>query len=155
MEVAPHLVLVGPTEGDGFHGALDEIQKAIATAGMERLVHLPGFMPDGQLATLLSGALGLLLVSAAEGFGLPAVEAAACGCPVIATTESPLPELLDGGGVFVSPDDKDAVFAAIRLFSEDCEQRARFAARALDRAHVLSWPRAAGVALAALREAAA
>jgi glycosyltransferase involved in cell wall biosynthesis len=149
-----HLLLVGPTEGDVFHGNLAKIRETVAAMGTTRLVHWPGFVPDEDLAHLHSGAVALLLPSEAEGFGLPAVEAAACGCPVIATTESPLPELLVGGGVFVHPGDEGALFDAISLLVDDPEARATFGRKAEDRARALSWCRAAGVAMDALRTAA-
>ena len=93
-----------------------------------------GFVADEDLRHLHAGALALVLPSACEGFGLPAVEAAACGAPVIATTESPLPELLEGGGVFVAPGDEAALTAAMRLMLADEPARAGMAARALERA---------------------
>ncbi len=70
--------------------------------------------PTRSCGTCTRGRLALLLPSMSEGFGLPAVEAAACGTAVIATTASPLPELLAGGGVFVAPGDDAALTAAMR-----------------------------------------
>ena len=84
----PHLVLVGTVSDDVFHGDQGRIRATIRACETESLVHWAGFVPDEELAHLHSGALGLALPSACEGFGLPAVEAAACGTPVVATTES-------------------------------------------------------------------
>ena len=98
--------------------------------------------------------MALLLPSECEGFGLPAVEAAACGTPVIATTESPLPELLEGGGIFVAPGNLDALTSAMTRLQYEGELRASMARQALQRARALSWDRAADLAHAALVEAA-
>jgi glycosyltransferase involved in cell wall biosynthesis len=98
------------------------------------------------------GAVALLLPSASEGFGLPAVEAARCGTPVIATTESPLPQLLEGGGLFVQPGDVGVLTAAIDRMMSDENGRRAMGRQALERASALSWTRAARVALGALEE---
>ena len=128
---------------------------AFTAAGTEPLVHWTGFLPDSELRHLHTGAVALLLPSACEGFGLPAVEAAACGTPVVATTASPLPQLLEGGGLFVKPGDAPALEAAIRQLLTDDLGRARMARTALERARALSWRRGAEAAMAALHEAAA
>jgi glycosyltransferase involved in cell wall biosynthesis len=151
----PHLVLVGALAGDVFHSDQARIQRAIAEAGTERLVHWPGFLPDAELKHLHSGAVALLLPSMCEGFGLPAVEAAACGTPVVATTASPLPQLLQGGGLFVPPGDQAALTAALRQLLIDEPARRSMGARAQQRAGELSWLRGARAALDVVREAAA
>lgn len=149
-----YLLLVGTIDQDVFHGDQARIRATIRELGTESSVIWTGFVADEELRHLHSGALALLLPSACEGFGLPAVEAAACGAPVIATRESPLPELLEGGGVFVNPGQLDELVDALALLASDETARARMAATALARARALDWPRGADAALAALREAA-
>ena len=117
-------------------------------------MHWTGFVADEELRHLHAGALALVLPSACEGFGLPAVEAAACGTPAIATTESPLPELLEGGGLFVRPGDAAALEGALCELALDPARRAALGARALERARALSWEHAGAATLAALREVA-
>ena len=149
---APHLLLVGSRHSDVFHNELSRLDALVAEAGTGSLVHWTGFLPDEELQPLLAGAIALLLPSEAEGFGLPAVEAGACGCPVIATTESPLPELLEGGGLFVRPGDAGALETAMRRLLVEPSLRNALGQRALERASSLSWDSAADSVLAAIRE---
>lgn len=151
----PHLLLVGALDGDVFHGTRESVCAEIARLGTTRLVHWLGFVPDEDLRHLMSGALALILPSENEGFGLPAVEAAACGTPVIATTASPLPQLLAGGGIFVAPRDESSLRAAMRLMLDQPAARASMGRRARSRASLLSWEAAARSTLDALREAVA
>ena len=151
----PILLLVGTMDGDVFHGAHAAIHAAIAASGSAALVRWPGFVPDDELRHLLTGAVTLALASAAEGFGLPAIEAAACGTPVIATTESPLPQLLEGGGLFVRPNDQGALESALQQLLTDEPARRRMGAEARRRAEALTWTAGARAALGALREAVA
>ena len=154
-DAAPHLVLVGTRTTDVFHGEVDRLDAIVREAGTAAFVHWAGFMPDESLAALLSGAVALLLPSEAEGFGLPAVEAAACGSPVIATTESPLPDILDGGGLFVTPGDQTALTSAMQRLLLDGDTRRAMGQVALERSRALSWDSAADAVHAALAEAAA
>jgi glycosyltransferase involved in cell wall biosynthesis len=149
-----YLLLVGTIDKDVFHGDQARIRAAIRELGTESTVLWTGFVADDELRHLHSGAVALLLPSACEGFGLPAVEAAACGAPVIATRESPLPELLAGGGIFVNPGSLEELVAATTELVTDETARKRLAATALARARELDWPRGADAALGALREAA-
>lgn len=149
--LAPHLALVGTLDRDVFHGDTAAIRAAIAQSGSEALVHWTGFMSDRDLAKLHAGAIALLLPSECEGFGLPAVEAAACSTPVIATTESPLPDLLEGGGIFVEPGDERQLLEAMRRLATDAALRMELGAIASRRARELTWTRGAESCLRALR----
>ena len=150
----PHLLLVGSLTDDVFHENVRQIREAVAAGGTEDLVHWTGFLPDSELRCLHSGATALLLVSESEGFGLPAVEAAACGTPVIATTESPLPEILAGGGIFVRPGDRAGIAAAMGQLLDEPAVRQAIGAAALRGARALDWDASAATALAALAETA-
>lgn len=150
-----HLLLVGDAGRDVFHGDGARIRAAIEAAGTQARVHWAGFVPDEKLRHLHSGAVALMLPSACEGFGLPAVEAAACGAPVIATRESPLPELLEGGGIFVRPGDEGELVSALRTLLGDEPARRRMGTVARERVAAMSWPRSAATTMAVLREAAA
>ena len=150
---APHLLLVGTIDQDVFHGSQAAIRRAITAEATEDLVHWTGFVPDEDLRHLYSGAVAVVLPSASEGFGLPAVEAAACGTPAVATTASPLPQLLAGGGIFIPPGDVPAIATAMRALLDDEPARQAMGREGYRRSTLLSWAEAANTALAALREA--
>jgi glycosyltransferase involved in cell wall biosynthesis len=151
---APHMLLVGSRSGDVFHKEPEKLDAIVHAAGTESLVHWLGFVSDEEVRPLLAGAIASVLPSEAEGFGLPAIEAAACGAPVIATLESPLPDLLQGGGFFVKPGDLHALQQAMCRLLDDKELRARMGSIAHERASALSWKKAAEQALAAVHSAA-
>jgi glycosyltransferase involved in cell wall biosynthesis len=152
---APHLLLVGTTSADVFLAEVPRLRALVESLGTGAFVHWTGYVPDDELRHLLTGATALVLPSESEGFGLPAVEAAACGTPVIATRESPLPELLAGGGYFVAPGDDVAIHEAMRALVDEPGVRDTLGCRALEQARAMSWERAGRVALDALQEAAA
>lgn len=152
-DAAPLLLLVGPVNEDVFHASVESIREAIASQGTGSLVRWTGYVPDADLRHLYAGARALVLPSAAEGFGLPAVEAARCGTPVVATTVSPLPELLSGGGFFVTPGDVDGLTTALGTLCDDPAIRSAMGARALERSRELTWDRTADDVISALHEA--
>jgi len=154
VDPAPKLLLIGSVARDVFHNDHERLTATIEREGTGALIRWMGYQPDEQARWLHAGAVATVLPSAAEGFGLPAVEAAACGTPVIATTESPLPQLLAGGGVFVPPGDVDAIAGAMLRLLADEPTRAAMGRAALDRARALTWDASARAALAAVREAA-
>lgn len=153
-EAPPHLLLIGTVDGDVFHNTVAELREQVRSSGIEHLVRWTGFVPDEELRHLLSGAVALLIPSESEGFGLPAVEAAACATPVIATLSSPLPELLAGGGYFVAPGSATVLTRAMAALFRDEPARAAMGARAREAAAAMSWEAAAHAALGALREVA-
>jgi glycosyltransferase involved in cell wall biosynthesis len=92
----------------------------------------------------------LVLPSLMEGFGLPAVEAAACGCPVIATRESPLPELLGAGGKYIDPMSDD-LRSTLREVVTSPELQRSMKREGLERAQRLSWTAAANQMISVIR----
>jgi glycosyltransferase involved in cell wall biosynthesis len=103
----------------------------------------PGFIPESELATLYSAAAVLAFPSLYEGFGLPILEAMACGTPVVASNSSSLPEVVGKAGLQVDPNDADELAAALELVLLDEPLRAKLRERGLARAAEFNWPSAA------------
>lgn len=133
------LVVVGNVESDVFTPGTAPVKEAISRTGLEERVIFTGFLSDRDVVHVLNRSRLLALPSLLEGFGLPAVEAAACGRPVVATEHSPLPQLLEGGGLFVDPFDVDSIATAISTLLCDAPLRERMGDEALRRAKLLSW----------------
>ncbi len=136
------LVLVGDYQREVFHSYYSTVRALVDSKGLAGRVSFAGFVPDQDLAVLLNLADVLVLPSLMEGFGLPAVEAAACGCPVIATTASPLPELLPGAGLFVKPNEAELTQALAAVLGS-AELRQRLGAAGVEAAGRLTWAAAA------------
>jgi len=136
------LVMVGDYQGDVFHSYFGSIRDQVARLGLQDRILFPGFVPDDELTILLNLSTALVLPSLMEGFGLPAVEAAACGCPVIATRNSPLPELLGGGAIYITPG-KQELEGALETLLGSGPMQSRMRAAARDAAGRLTWDAAA------------
>lgn len=137
------LVMVGEYEKEVFHSCYAAIKRQTAELGIASRVVFTGYLPDEELVVLLNLASVLALPSLIEGFGLPAVEAAACGCPVIATTASPLPALLGESGIFVNPANQEELDAALNRVLESGELRKKMQRAGLAAAAGLTWEAAA------------
>lgn len=149
------LVMVGDFRQDVFHSYFDTVRARVHESGLDARVIFTGYLPDEELVVLLNVASVLVLPSLLEGFGLPAVEAAACGCAVIATTASPLPVLLGEGGLYVDPTREDELTDALaRVLGSDA-LRGRMRAAALAAARRLTWDAAGRQMIALLRDVAA
>ncbi|HET6567050.1 MAG TPA: glycosyltransferase family 1 protein [Rhodothermales bacterium] len=108
----------------------------------ERIVWC-GFLNEQAVADLLSGSDALLFTSTFESFGLPIIEAMACGCPVIATNTSAIPEVAGGAAVLVPPKSPESISQAILLLLEKQELRRDLILRGKRRARDFSWLKAA------------
>lgn len=113
-----------------------------------------GVVDDAELVALLSAATALALPSLHEGFGLPLVEAMACGTPCLASDVDALPEVAGGAALLLPPRDVDAWAAALVRILEEPALRADLGARGRARADAFSWERTARLTLAALEAAA-
>jgi glycosyltransferase involved in cell wall biosynthesis len=118
-------------------------------------VEIRSFVAPAELAPLLRGARALVLPSLAEGFGLPAVEAMACGTPVIASNVSALPEVVGDAALLVDPLDTAALGDAIARVLADDRLRKELSARGLQRATRFSWAQCGAALLDVAREVAA
>jgi glycosyltransferase involved in cell wall biosynthesis len=136
------LVMTGDTSGDAFHTYFGTIAAHVKSLGLQDRVIFTGYLGDSDAVVLLNLASVLLLPSLMEGFGLPAVEAAACGCPVIATKASPLPQLLAGGGIFIDPREAEIEIAVVEMLSSE-DRRREMSTGALQAARRLTWDAAA------------
>jgi glycosyltransferase involved in cell wall biosynthesis len=138
----PWLALAG--QATPAAGALDRY------AAVRRL----GYVPRADLVALLTGAVALVLPSHHEGFALPAVEAMACGTPVLAARVGALPDVLGAAGLLLPPRDLEAWSGALRSVREDAALRRRLIDAGLRRAGDFDWSRAAAATLEVFRDAA-
>jgi glycosyltransferase involved in cell wall biosynthesis len=137
------LVLVGEYKKEVFHSAYQAIRQQIEQLSLSDQVIFTGYLPDEQLVTLLNLATVLVLPSFSEGFGLPAVEAAACGCPVIATKESALPAVLRNAALYFDPTSPDELASALLCVLNSEQQHAMMRQRGLAITAHLTWHEAA------------
>ncbi|RWA72658.1 glycosyltransferase [Mesorhizobium sp.] len=130
-----HLVLAGMS---GWK--LEQLQ--LALAGARRWRHrivLTGFVDDCDLSALYSGALCFIYLSRYEGFGLPPLEAMACGTPVISANNSSLPEVVGQAGLMLDADDVEGVANALRQIASSDQFQLELARAGLERAKLFSW----------------
>lgn len=114
-------------------------------------VRFPGAVPEDDLAALYSGAELFVLPSLCEGFGLPLVEAMACGTPVAAARTSSLPEVAGDAAAWFDPTDVDAIASVVARLLDDAGERRSRARQSLERASMFSWERTARTTLDAYR----
>lgn len=141
------LVLAGVDRGVG--GRLDE-QAAAAKVPLIRR----GATDDAELRSLYRSASALVYPSRYEGFGLPVLEAMACGTPVIASRAASIPEVLGDAGILLNPDEPAAWADAIVSVMTDGAQQARMRAAGVARAAEFTWARTARMTLEVYRRVA-
>ncbi len=117
----------------------DDLFAQVRHLGLEGRVLFPGYLPDEDKAALLSGALAFVFPSLYEGFGLPVLEAQACGCPVITSATSSLPEVAGGAALLVNPSDTGAIAAAMRHIATNPALRKSLIERGFANARRFSW----------------
>lgn len=125
--------------GGGRGWFYQAIFDTIRALGLDNEVCLPGYVPAEELPLWYNSAEVFVYPSAYEGFGLPPLEAMACGVPVITSNRSSLPEVVGDAGICVPPGDVAALAEALRRVTGDPELRARMRARGLAQAHRFRW----------------
>jgi glycosyltransferase involved in cell wall biosynthesis len=146
---ALQLAVAGPIERG------DQAARSLARRlGLEEVVRWLGWVPDDELPVLYGGALCLAYPSLAEGFGLPILEAMACGTPVLTSDRSALAEVAGDAALLVDPESPDAIAEGLRRLRRDEGARQDLITRGAVRAAGFTWQATAAATEAVYRLAA-
>lgn len=148
----PHALVIVGKRGWG-NDELDRRLEALPPQVRERVV-LAGYVSDDDLPGLYGGADALCYPSVYEGFGLPPLEAMACGTPVIASNSSSLPEVVGDAGILLSASNSEPWARALEKVGVDPMTRERWSRRGLERASEFRWEQTAKTTLAIYRSCA-
>jgi glycosyltransferase involved in cell wall biosynthesis len=121
----------------------NDIGSAIARHGLERVVHLPGYVEDLDMPALYSAADAFIYPSLYEGFGIPLLESMACGTPVIASDAASIPEVVGTAARLVDPRDVESMAEGIVEVLTDTCRAAALCAAGFERVKLFSWERTA------------
>lgn len=143
------LVIAGKISGDKQYPAFMEHIKRL---GLDSRVRQLGYVPDEHLPGLFSSCTAFVFPSHYEGFGLPPLEAMACGAPVIAAAAAAVPEVVADAGLMVSPGKPEELAQAMRRVLGDAGLVAELRVKGAQRAAEFSWQRAARQTLDIYRE---
>jgi glycosyltransferase involved in cell wall biosynthesis len=124
-----------------------------AALGLHERLRLIGDVAPEDLVALYSGALALVYPSVYEGFGMPVLEAMACGCPVITSDRSSLPEVAGDAALLIDPTSPEQIARAISLVATDGGERARLAVAGSAWVEGFTWRRTAEEMMAAFEQA--
>jgi glycosyltransferase involved in cell wall biosynthesis len=141
--------------GGGKGWLYDPIFARAKELGLGDRIRFAGFLPAEELHLWYAAATVFVLPSLYEGFGMPLLEAMACGTPVIGSSSSSLPEVIGDAGLIVSPTDSNALGMAMLQLLRDADLRAELRQRGLQRAQRFSWQTTAERTLTAYQAAAA
>lgn len=142
------LVIVGKSKGAGRQGWMyQDILDTPKKLGIEDRVIFTGFIPVEDLPLLLSDAVAFIQSSLWEGFGIPVLEAMACGTPVIVSNVSSLPEVVGEAGLLVDPYSVDQTEQAIRTIISDKKLRQKKSKEGIEQARKFSWDKMAETVL--------
>ena len=130
----------------------DQIFQQVERLGLESEVILPGYVPQDDLPALLSGARLFVFPSLYEGFGLPVLEAMACGTPVLCSNASSLPEVAGDAALLVDPVDVKSMAEAMNRLLQDEGLRTQLVERGYRQGRQFSWDRCARETLAVLED---
>lgn len=144
---APHLVVVGANIWRHEH-----IRSLVAANGLAGRVHFTGHVPATDLAALFRCAGVFVYPSLYEGFGLPPLEAMSCGCPVITSNVSSLPEVVGAAALTVDPHDTEQLAGAIQRVLHDRRLAVMLRRQGYERVKEFTWQRCAQATYAVYRQ---
>ena len=148
-----HAVLTGDYEHDSFWGCYEELVHLGQELGLSDRIHFTGFVTDDDLHLLYNAATLLVLPSISEGFGLPVVEAMACGLPVIASARNSIPEVLGDAGILIDPEAPVEMTEAMTRVLESRELQIRLGHKGRARAELFNWENGAQRMMRVLEDA--
>ncbi len=149
-----HLVLVGDYSTDSFFSSYKDVLELARNLDIAERVTFTGYVPDTDLVVLYNLATMLVIPSLSEGFGLPVVEAMACGLPVAVSNRGSLPEVVGEAGLLFDPCSEEEIAGAIARLLGDESLRREVTRRAQERAKLFSWENGARKMVSILEEAA-
>ena len=116
-----------------------DIFNQVRKRGLENKIIFPNYVTENQLISYYQEALCLVLPSFYEGFGIPVIEAFACGCPVIASNSSSLPEIVGNAGLLIDPNQPASIATAIDSVCSDQHLRQSLIKKGLIRSKSFNW----------------
>lgn len=131
----PHSLVISGAKG----WKTEELFNKLKTSDAEDRIQMTGFVDKDDIPALLSLAEGFIYPSLYEGFGLPILEAMACGTPVITSNISSMPEVAGDAALLVDPRSTDSISSAIITLANDKEKRELMCQKGLKRAGEFSW----------------
>lgn len=137
-DFAPNLVLAGIR-----NTAWPDLNKRVSEPPLKGRVFFPGYITDRELVVLYNMAEIMVYPSMYEGFGLPPLEAMACGTPVITTTGGAIPEVVEESAVLIDPMDKEGLKEALVRFQDDPLYGAEYVRRGYEQIKKFTWRSAA------------
>lgn len=146
--IVPPLLVIAGNKGWLYQ----EIFQTVERLGLDDQVRFLGFVPDEDLPALYNAAEVFALPSLYEGFGLPVLEALACGTPVVTSNVSSLPEVAGDAALLVSPHDVEGLTQALYRALTDPELRTRLRERGLTQARKFTWQQTAETVLGIYRQ---
>ncbi len=146
------LLLVGDYQGDSFFSDYGRLKQQIHQSGLTDQIIFTGFISDQELAVLYNASSLLVSPSFLEGFGLPAIEAMACGVPVAASRTGSLPEVLGEAGEFFDPYNPQDIRRVIQKILSHTDLAQNMREQGLRRAKTFSWDIAARETLSVFQQ---
>ena len=122
---------------------IDEILKETGLEKIRPYLYLPGYIPNTDLPFIYNGAFAFLYTSLRESFGIPLLEAMACGIPVITSNTSSMPEVGGDGAILTDPTDEQSIANQLLLLEQDQDFYRKKSVYGLERAKYFSWKQTA------------
>ena len=138
MPDAPQLVLAG---GRGW--LCDDIYETAEALNLGDDILFTGYVEDGEAPVLLAEAVAFLFPSLYEGFGIPPLEAMACGTPVLSSDRASLPEVLGDAALLVNPESVEAICRGMERLAKDETLRGELSRKGSKRVQRFTWERSA------------